>query len=215
MVLAKVVHHNDVAGVQTRTETFAYELHEALGVNRADKGLVAQNSIDSDGPDHREVMTRSQRLRIEDALATKGATVLQGHRDIAARLVDEDHPSWINVGHLGYERRAMLLDVGAILLRRTKPFFFQVNPAFSSARCIAERLRSVPRRRCHSSRSSTTVRSAFSATRALSAPYSDSAIRGGTPPPWGTGSTSRVSRSNRSHRETVASPTPNSSAICG
>jgi hypothetical protein len=214
-VLTEVVHHDDVAGVETRTETFANEVYEALCVDRTHESLMTQHSVDSDGPDHREVVTRFQRLRVDDALTSNGASVSQGHRDVASRLVDEDQPTGIDIGHRGYVRRAVLPDVRAILFRRTKPFFFQVKPAFSKERCIAERLSGVPCRRSHSLQSSTTVRSGFSATNALRVPYSDSAIRGGKPPPCGPGSTSRVSLSSRSHRETLASPTPNSSAICG
>lgn len=214
VVLAKIIQNDNVAGVEARTEPLAKEVDEALGVDRAQEGLMRQDSVGPYGSNHREVLARPQRLRVEDALAAQGAAVVQGHRDVASRLVDEDQPSWVDAGHSGYERCALVPDVRAVLLRRTKPFFFQVKPALSRARCMAERLRFVPRRRCHSSQSSATVRSAFSATRAFNWPYSAAEIRGGKPPPWGSGSTSRVSRSRRSHRDTLASPIPNNSAIC-
>lgn len=75
----------------------------------------------------------------------------------------------------------------------------------SSARCIAERLRSTPSRRSHSSRSSWTVRSGYSVTRASSFGRSSSDIRGRTPPACGHGLRSLRSRFNRSQRDTLAS----------
>jgi hypothetical protein len=83
----------------------------------------------------------------------------------------------------------------------------------SNARCIADLLNAQRYRLSHSSRSSSTVRSGFSATSFRSAGYSDAAILGRTPPPWARGATSSVSLSRRNHLDTLASPTLNSSAI--
>lgn len=61
-----------------------------------------------------------------------------------------------------------------------------------------------PKRFSHSSRSSCTVRSGFSATRRLSTPYSSRAMCAGKPPPGGSGAISPFSRCSRSQRDTLA-----------
>ena len=58
------------------------------------------------------------------------------------------------------------------------------------------------------------VRSGFSATSATNDGSCSSAIRGGGPPPIGSGVRSPRSRSRRSRRETDASPTSKRSATC-
>jgi len=141
VVRTQVVEHDDITGVKTSTEPPANEFDEARPVDGTDERLMAEHAIAAHGTDDGEILAPVRGLVIVNASATRSPSVRRSHGDVASRLVDEDEAGRIFFRHQRDEGVAAFLDLRTILLGRSEPFFFQVSPALSRARCMAERLK--------------------------------------------------------------------------
>ena len=205
----KVVEHDDVSGIETRDESVPNEVDEPRTVDGSVERLVGQDAVGAYGSDDADVLAPVGGSMIDDTLTTRRSAVCRRHRDVAARLVDEDQPVRRDVFDLFEEGGTLLLNVAAELLRRPETLFFRVTPARCSERSMLDRLRSTPYRVRQQSLSWSSVASGSSATSRSSAGNWSTEILGGKPPPAISGTTCPNSRWRRRSRETVASPTPN------
>ena len=205
----EVVEHYDISRIEARNESTTNEVDEPRTVDGTVERLVGQNAVSPYGSDDADVRAPVGWSMVDDTLATRGSTLCGRHRDVAARLVDEDQPVRRDVFDLFEEGGTLLLDVVAELLRRPETLFFRVTPARCSERSMLDRLRSTPYRVRQQSLSWSSVASGISATSRSSAGNWTSEILGGKPPPAISGTTCPNSRWRRRSRETVASPTPN------
>jgi hypothetical protein len=206
---AQVVEYDDVTWVKPRHQSFADEVDEPWAIDGAIKRLVSENSVGSDGSDDADVLAPIGGLMIDDSLPARRAAVRWRHRDVAARLVDEDQSIRRDFSDFFDERDALVLDAFPELFRRAETLFFRVTPARCSDLSMLDLLRSTPYRARHSSLSWSSVASGITATSRSKSGNCSSLILGGNPPPAASGTTWPNSRCRRSNRETVASPTPN------
>jgi hypothetical protein len=160
----KVIEHDDVSGIETRNEPVTNEIDEPRPIDGTVKRLVGQNAVGAHGSDDADVFAPVGRSMIDDTLTTRCSAIRRRHRDVAARLVDEDQPVWRDAFDFFEEGGALLLDVVAELLRRPETLFFRVTPARCSERSMLERLRSTPYRLRQVSLSWSSVASGMSAT---------------------------------------------------
>ncbi len=205
----KVVEHDDISGIEARNEAVTNEVDEPRPIHGAVERLVGQNPIGAHSSDDADVFAPVGGPMIDDTLTTRSSAIRGRHRDVAARLVDEDQTVRCDVLDLFEEGGALLLDVVPELLRRPEPLFFRVTPARCSDRIMLDRLRSTPYRVRQVSLSWSSVASGMSATSRSKSGNWSSEILGGKPPPAISGTTCPNSRWRRRSRETVASPTPN------
>jgi hypothetical protein len=77
-------------------------------------------------------------------MADRSASVLAGHRNVAAGLVDEDEPSRIYFADFFDEVRTLLERALPVPLRGDEGLFFRVYPMRSMARLIVDRLTTFP-----------------------------------------------------------------------
>ena len=87
---AQVVENDDVARVEPRHQAFADEVDELWAIDGAIERLVSENSVGSDSSDDADVLAPIGGLMVDDSLPARRATICRRHRDVAARLVDED-----------------------------------------------------------------------------------------------------------------------------
>ena len=205
----KVVEHDDISGIEARNEPVTNEVDEPRPVDGTVERLVGQNAVGAHSSDDADVFAPVGGPMIDNTLTTRCSAIRGRHRDVAARLVDEDQPVRRDAFDLFEEGGALLLDVVAELLRRPETLFFRVTPARCSERSTLDRLRSTPYRVRQVSLSWSSVASGMSATSRTRSGNCSSEILGGKPPPATSGTTCPNSRWRRSSRETVASPTPN------
>lgn len=206
MVCAKVVHHEDISGMQPRTEAVAEEFKEPIAVHRPRDHLMTNDSGCSDRADDAERTAPVRWLSVERALPDLRPSAAWCHPDVASGFVQEDESFDWNLRYRRDEDGALFDVFWPLSLTWPVPFFFQEYPARARARTIAERLKDTPKRFAHSSASSCAGASGRSATIASRTGISSSGIRGGKPPECPFGATVPRSRSARSQRETLASP---------
>jgi hypothetical protein len=212
MVSSKVVEDNNSAAMDSRAQHILHEVNEAWLVHRADHRVMAHDAVSADGADHRDVFAPIRGLLIANSNSARRTPVGRRHRDVAARLVEEDQVVDVDGTYLFEERATLFLDVGAVLLGGSERLFFRVIPARASARFMLDSLSSTEWREAQTSHNSATVRSGFSATSCTNNGRLSSLISGGFPPPRGSRSTLPRSRLRRRSLETLAAPTPNVSA---
>jgi hypothetical protein len=211
VVGTQIVQHDDISPLELRAEAFSDERDEFRTVHRAGGHLMAHDTVGADGARDAQGLPPVRRLPIQQPLPAFRAPSARGHRRVAPGFVQKDETRGGDRLYLFEERLALLDVLWSVAFARTEPFFFQVYPARSRARCMDERLSSTPQMRCHRSANSRAVASGVSFTIASSRARSET--RGSRPPACGLGSTSPVSLRRRSQRETEASPTPNLFAI--
>src|SRR6478609_7457067 len=204
----KVVEHDNVTRVEARNEPTANEVDKLGAVDRTVESLVSQHAVGAHGTDDADVLSPVRWLVIDDALTARRSAISRGHRDVAARLVDEDQSVRRDALDLFEEGDALRFDVVAELLGRPESLFFRVTPARCKERSMLERLRSTPWRVRHASFNRSREASGISATSRSSSGNWSSEILGGKPPPAASGMTCPSSRWRRKSRDTVASPTP-------
>lgn len=74
------------------------------------------------------------RPRLDVLLAALDPRMRAAHGEIEAGFVERDKSPMIHVFHPAAERRAFRLNVGSVLLTRTRPFFLSTYPARAIAR---------------------------------------------------------------------------------
>jgi hypothetical protein len=205
----QIVEYDNVTGIEARDKSVTHEVDEPGAVDGAVERLMSQDTICAHGSDDADVLAPVGWPMIDDTLTTRRSSIQGRHRDVAARLVDEDQPVRRDAFDLFEEGDALFLDVVPEELRRSEALFFRVIPARCSERNMLERLRSTPYLARQVSLSWSSVASGISATSRIRSGNCCSEILGGNPPPAASGTTCPNSRWRRRSRETVASPTPN------
>lgn len=147
LVGADVVEHDDVAGLQLAEEDSLEEGLEDLGVRRAFDRHHGADAVHVESADHRGDGARVARDGPVRALATRRASVLAGHREVAAGLVDEDESPRVEFLRELDELAPERLDAWLRLLYRGEGLFFRVSASFSRTRFIEDRLTLWPVRR--------------------------------------------------------------------
>ena len=213
LVRQEVVQKDDVALSKLWDELMLDEVDEPGRIHRSDERALADDRIAADRRDGGDVPAPVVGAIVVGTVAAQCPRIGRRHREVAARFVEEDQPLRRDRLDPLDETDSAVVDVQTIKLRGSEAFFFQVSCARLSARNMADRLSWAPRDRHHSRRSSSTVRSGASRTKARNSGSSSSAIFAGIPPACASGSTLPRSRCLRSTLDTVASPIPNSSAI--
>lgn len=213
LVDVEVVHDDDVAGVEPRSEALSNEAKECAPANRSLAGHELRPLAESDGADERDRLPRAARARPDDTFAAQRARVLAAHAGLDEGFVDEDEAAQVRFLEERAEFFAPLSVLGRVSFEGDEGLFFREKPSRKSARWTADRLVDVRERLMSTSASSATVASGISATIVASKSAIDPWIGETLPPPRGRGSTELVSRCSRRSRFTVATPRPKSSAI--
>lgn len=210
LVDSEVVEENNVAWMEVHAELLLDELEPSLAVEGALELLVTENPVLADRANDREVLSLLGRAPINETLAANGPPVLGYELEVAAGLVDEDELREIDGLYPLGKGPSLLDDVRSLLLIGPKLFFFLVMPAARSERPMADLLTDMPKSTSQRSHRSCCVASCTSATRERRASCCSGGMRGGLPPPRGSGRRSPPDlRSRVSKRDTVASPTEN------
>ena len=139
LVRLRIVHDDDVAEMKLRREAFANPTHEARAVRGGKDRSHRDPTVATKRADHRHRCAPIHRTRIVEHLPATNPRVRTAHREIRRGFVDENEATRIDALHSSKVLRALQLDVGPILLRRTYAFFLNTKPARRSARWMLER----------------------------------------------------------------------------
>jgi len=208
-----IVQQHDVATTEPWREAAPNPLDEARFGHGTPLRAQRHPAASTYRADQRHVVAPVHRPRFHILLPTLDPCVRASHRDIGSCLIEKHQPIGIDATHPVQKRGPFPGDVRPVDLTRARAFFLSMNPSRRRARWQLDRVVRCARgtRRLYSRHSSVTVASGRSRTTARKMTTS---IGHGQPPPFGCGSTDRVSRHRATHRSRVRWSTPNIAANC-